>query len=77
MIIGSILAQFIIGIPIVIAAIVGGWMISIRRMHDLNKSGWWLLISLIPYVDIIFSIYVIFAPGTRGDNRYGADPLTE
>lgn len=77
MIIGAALAQFIIGIPILIAAIVGGWMIAIRRMHDLNKSGWWLLISFIPYVDLVFSLYVIFAPGTRGPNRYGEDPLME
>ena len=76
-IVGGILAQFIIGIPILIAATVGGWMIGIRRMHDLNKSGWWLLISLIPYVNFIFGLYIVFAPGTHGDNQYGADPLTE
>lgn len=76
-IVGGILTQFIIGIPILIAAVVGGWMIGIRRMHDLDKSGWWLLITLIPYVNMIFSLYVIFAPGTKGDNQYGADPLTE
>ena len=76
-IVGGILTQFIIGIPILIAAVVGGWMIGIRRMHDLNKSGWWLLINLIPYVNMVFSLYIIFAPGTKGDNQYGADPLME
>ena len=76
-IIGAITAQFLIGVPILIAVCVGGYMLAIRRLHDLNKSGWWTLIFLIPYVNLIFSLYVWFAPGTKGVNRYGSDPLME
>lgn len=75
--IGGALAQIYIGVPILLAAIVGGWMVGIRRLHDLDKSGWFLLIALIPYVNTIFELYLLFAPGTRGVNRYGADPLME
>ena len=79
MIVGSLLAGISkwLAIPILIASVIGGWMTAIRRMHDLDKSGWWLLISFIPYVNIVFSLYVIFTPGTPSYNRYGADPLTE
>ena len=76
-VVGGILLEFLIGIPILIATMVANWMIIIRRLHDLNKSGWWSLIALIPYVNVIFGLYLLFAPGTKGDNRYGADPLTE
>ncbi len=56
---------------------VGGIMLSIRRLHDLNKSGWFLLLALIPIVDIIFLLYIWLMPGTVGSNKYGADPLQE
>ena len=77
MIVGAILAQFLIGVPILIAACVGSYMISIRRLHDLNKSGWWVLLYFVPYVNLVFGLYLLFKSGTPGYNRYGEDPLTE
>ena len=77
MIVGAILAQFLIGVPILIAACIGSYTISIRRLHDLNKSGWWVLIYFLPYVNLIFGLYLLFTPGTPGYNRYGEDPLAE
>ena len=50
-------------------------MLAVRRLHDLDKTGWILLINFIPYVNIIVSLYILFAPGTRGANQYGDDPL--
>jgi uncharacterized membrane protein YhaH (DUF805 family) len=41
--------------------------VGIRRMHDTNRSGWWLLL---PFVNLIF----LCLPGNQGPNRYGADP---
>lgn len=49
--------------------------LTVRRCHDLDKSGWWALLCLIPFVNIIFSIYLLFFKGTDGANRYGEDPL--
>ena len=54
---------------------IGGVMLSIRRLHDLDKSGWMLLLVLIPLIDIIFLLYLWLAPGTVGRNRFGEDPL--
>ena len=59
-----------------IVATVGNVMLVIRRLHDLDKSGWFALITIIPVVGFIFSIYLFFAPGTVGYNRFGADPLS-
>lgn len=46
--------------------------ISVKRWHDVDKSGAWVLINLIPIIDWIISlIYNGFIPGTHGTNRFG------
>ncbi len=45
---------------------------AIRRMHDTNKSGWWLLVSFIPFVGGIVTIVLLAMAGTPGDNNYGS-----
>jgi len=51
----------------------------IKRLHDRNRSGWLLLTLLIPFVCIIFAIWLLvetwFLRGTVGSNRFGEDPL--
>ena len=49
-------------------------MLSIRRLHDLNKSGWLILIAIVPLIDIAFFIYLLACQGTRGNNDYGPEP---
>jgi len=48
--------------------------VAIRRMHDTNRSGWWVLINLIPCVGFIWFIVLAAQEGTIGDNQYGPDP---
>lgn len=45
--------------------------ITIRRLHDLNKSGWLWLLMLIPFLNILFWIYILCFKGTEGRNDYG------
>ncbi len=53
-----------------------GLAISIKRWHDRGKSGWWILIGLIPLVGPIWALIETgFLPGTPGPNQYGPDPL--
>jgi uncharacterized membrane protein YhaH (DUF805 family) len=49
--------------------------VAVRRMHDVDKSGWWLLINLIPVIGWILFIVWAATKGTTGDNRFGPDPL--
>lgn len=50
--------------------------IAIKRCHDRDKSGWWILIVLIPFIGIIWYIVEFgFLRGTDGPNQYGPDPL--
>ncbi len=48
--------------------------VSVRRMHDTNRSGWWVLISVIPIVGVLVFLYFAVQDGTAGANRFGADP---
>ena len=43
----------------------------IRRLHDINRSGWWLLIALIPFIGIITLIFFWCLKGTQEKNTYG------
>ena len=43
----------------------------IRRLHDLNKTGWLSLLLLVPIIQLLFTLYVLLAPGTPYRNDYG------
>jgi hypothetical protein len=51
--------------------IVVSFMLCIQRLHDVNASGWWCLLFLVPVVNLILSLVLLFAPGTAGANRFG------
>jgi len=48
--------------------------VSFRRLHDVGKSGWFLLISLIPLVGAIWILIVVCTDSDPEDNKYGANP---
>jgi uncharacterized membrane protein YhaH (DUF805 family) len=48
--------------------------VGVRRLHDINKSGWMLLIAFIPLIGWIWLIILTATEGTKGDNEYGSDP---
>lgn len=67
----------ILGILVLIfylAIIIPSIAVSIRRLHDLDKSGWWILLSLVPIVSLLL-LYWFCLKGTEGDNQFGPDPL--
>jgi uncharacterized membrane protein YhaH (DUF805 family) len=49
--------------------------VGIRRLHDIDRTGWWLLICLIPIIGIIVLLVWACTRGTLGPNRFGPDPL--
>jgi len=50
-------------------------MFAKRRLNDLNRSGWWFLLFIIPLVNLLLAIYLVLFPGTDGDNNYGHAPV--
>lgn len=55
----------------VLALLIPGLAVGIRRLHDVGKSGWWLLISLIPLIGVIWLIVLLATDGTADNNIYG------
>lgn len=71
-------ALLYIGIGIIgvylLATFIPSLAIAIRRLHDTNKSGWFYLIVLIPYIGSFVLLIFFCIEGTRGPNNYGLDP---
>src|SRR6266853_949365 len=62
----------ILGFPLLIMRII----VEIKRWHDRDKSGWWFLIGFIPCLGWLWVfIECGFLSGTKGNNRFGPDPL--
>ena len=48
--------------------------VGVRRLHDTNRSGWWLLLAIVPFAGIALIVFFCLE-GTDGDNDYGPSPL--
>jgi uncharacterized membrane protein YhaH (DUF805 family) len=82
-VIGAIVARiidYVIGAPVVytifgLAVLLPNIAIGVRRLHDTDRSGWWLFLSFIPLVGAIILIIWFCTKGTDGPNRFGQDRL--
>ena len=59
---------------LVLALIIPGIAVQVRRFHDQDKSGWFVLLGLIPVLGSIAVLVFMCLDGTKGDNRFGPDP---
>jgi uncharacterized membrane protein YhaH (DUF805 family) len=58
-----------------LVALIPGLAVTVRRLHDSDKSGWWLLIGFLPLIGTaILAIFMVIG-GTHGPNRFGPDPI--
>jgi uncharacterized membrane protein YhaH (DUF805 family) len=57
-----------------VALAIGNICLAVRRWHDLDCSGWFTLLGLVPLVNFIAMLVLFFAPGTPGPNRFGPNP---
>ena len=64
----------IIGLLYTLAVLIPSVAVSVRRLHDIGRSGWWLLISLIPLLGVIVILVFHCLESEPGDNDYGPDP---
>ena len=65
---GPLTTIFLLGILIPNIAV------GVRRLHDTDRSGWWLLIALVPLIGGLVLLYFFVSDGTQGTNQYGPDP---
>lgn len=57
-----------------LATFVPNIAVSIRRLHDVGKSGWMILVGLIPLLGWLYLLFLYVQPGIAGGNAYGPDP---
>lgn len=57
-----------------LAVLIPGISVTVRRLHDADRSGWWLLIPLIPIIGGIVLFIFMIQDSTPGDNQYGPNP---
>jgi len=72
---GALIGMPILGLIWSLAIILPSIAVGVRRLHDIDKSGWWYLINLVPLIGWIVFIVWACTKGTDGANRFGSDPL--
>jgi len=73
---GWLLFESLGAMPILVVPLWICFALSIKRFHDLDSTGWWSLILLVPVVGSLFWLIELgMIKGTPGDNKYGVDPL--
>ena len=66
-----------VALIVLLALSVPSFVLAIKRCHDRDKSGWFVLISFIPVIGPIWLLVELgFLRGSQGENRFGPDPLT-
>lgn len=64
----------VIGMIYSLAVLIPAIAVSVRRLHDTSRSGWWLLISFIPLIGTIILLVFLATDSTPGENQFGANP---
>jgi uncharacterized membrane protein YhaH (DUF805 family) len=73
-VIDTAVTQGILGVVIGLGLFIPNLAVSVRRLHDIGKSGWNLLWGLVPLLGFIYLIYLYVQPGDPATNEYGPAP---
>jgi uncharacterized membrane protein YhaH (DUF805 family) len=57
-----------------LAVLIPSIAVAVRRLHDTNRTGWWLLIGLIPIIGFIVLLIFMVQDSQKGENQYGPNP---
>ncbi|HUG37251.1 MAG TPA: DUF805 domain-containing protein [Candidatus Limnocylindrales bacterium] len=74
-IVDSVTGIGVLGILFTLGTLLPGIAVTVRRLHDIDKSGWFLLVGLIPIVGAIIMLVWMCQEGTPGPNRFGPVPV--
>jgi uncharacterized membrane protein YhaH (DUF805 family) len=64
----------VISLLVTLALLLPGIAVTVRRLHDTDRTGWWILIALVPFAGFIVLLVFTVMDGTPGPNRFGASP---
>ena len=59
---------------IMLGLLIPSLAVTFRRLHDTNRSAWWILIALVPFLGALVLLAFYVLPGTSGPNKFGPDP---
>ena len=76
-VVDSVIGIQILGSIYSLAVLVPGLAVAVRRLHDVNKSGWFYLLILLPVIGWIWLIVLFCTEGDKGTNEYGPDPKNQ
>lgn len=71
---GSLTAGYLILSLVSLALFLPGLGVTVRRLHDTDRSGFWVFIGLVPFIGAIVLLVFEATAGTPGPNRFGPDP---
>ena len=71
---GLLLLGSIMEVLLSLAFLIPGLAVSIRRLHDVGKSGWWILINLIPLLGNLYFLYLMVKDSQPDANQWGENP---
>ncbi|MCX6702562.1 MAG: DUF805 domain-containing protein [Candidatus Wolfebacteria bacterium] len=66
--------KFVVTLLYCLAVFIPGLAVAVRRLHDVGKNGWMLLIALIPIIGAIWLIVLLATDSNPGENKYGPNP---
>ena len=73
--VAALILNVALGLVFWVAVVLPTAAVTSRRLRDTNRSGWWALLALIPFPGLPVLAALLVFEGTRGDNRFGPDPL--
>lgn len=73
-VVGGLVGSQIIGTLYYLAVLIPSIAVSVRRLHDTDRSGWWWFIALIPLIGWIVLLLYMVEDSNPGQNQYGANP---
>ena len=73
-IIDAVVGTVVLGAIYSLAVFIPSIAVTVRRLHDTDRSGWWYFIILIPLIGLIVLLVFMVLDGTPGPNRFGDNP---
>lgn len=64
----------VLGMIYSLAVLIPSLAVTVRRLHDIDRTGWWVLIALVPVIGAIVLLVFAVLDGTPGSNRFGDNP---
>jgi uncharacterized membrane protein YhaH (DUF805 family) len=70
-------AGYVVAALVTLATFIPNLAVTVRRLHDTGRSGWWVLVVLVPAIGALILLVLLLLDGEHGSNRWGTPPYPE